>query len=183
MIAPSLRSAANAPYDPAISLTSYSWSCAEWVCARKHCLNQFGVTLTLLWAGIVEGLRIFEMPCWWTFKMYCRCICDPWSWSWSWSSSSSSSSPSSPSSSSSSPSSSSSLLKISWCYYQIQHVCHRGWRTFWPLMKICWCYFQNQHICQRRWWICWSLMKISWCYSLVNTFVRGCGGFVDPLWR
>ena len=177
MIAPSLRSAANAPYDPAISLTSYSWSCAEWVCARKHWLNQFGVTLTLLCAGIVEGCVFLKCHAGGLSK--CRCICDPWSWSWSWWSSSSS--PSSSSSSPSSSSSSSSLMKISWCYYQIQHVCHRGWRTFWPLMKICWCYFQNQHICQRGWWICWSLMKISWCYSLVNTFVRGCGGFVDLL--
>ena len=35
----------------------------------------------------------------------------------------------------------------------------------------------------KGWWICWSLMKISWCYSLFNIFVRGGGGFVDPLWR
>jgi hypothetical protein len=30
------------------------------------------------------------------------------------------------------------------------------------LMKICWCYDQIQNICQRGWWICWSLMKTSW---------------------
>jgi dihydroxyacetone kinase len=33
------------------------------------CLNMFGATLTLLRAGIAEGLRIFEMPCQWTFNM------------------------------------------------------------------------------------------------------------------
>ena len=49
----------------------------------------------------------------------CRCICDPWSWSLS----------------SSSSWSSSSLMKLSWCYYQIQHICHRGWRIVWSLLK------------------------------------------------
>ena len=34
------------------------------------CLNMFGATLTLLRAGIAEGLRIFEMPCQWTFNMH-----------------------------------------------------------------------------------------------------------------
>ena len=87
----------------------------------------------------------------------CTCICHPWSWSWS--SSSSSSSPQS----SSSPSSSSSLMNISWCYYQIQHICHRGWRICWSLMKIWWCYVQIRHMFQRWWWVVWALMKISWC--------------------
>ena len=37
---------------------------------RKHGkLNKYGATLTLLRAGIAEGLRIFEMPCRWTFSM------------------------------------------------------------------------------------------------------------------
>jgi hypothetical protein len=29
----------------------------------------FGATLTLLRAGIAEGLRIFEMPCQWIFNI------------------------------------------------------------------------------------------------------------------
>ena len=95
----------------------------------------------------------------------CRCICDPWS------SSSSSSSPSS-----SSSSSSSSLMKICWCYYQIQHVCQRGW---WIPYKDKLISFLMQHICQRGWWICWPLTKISWCDSSFNIFV---GGVVD-FWR
>ena len=92
-------------------------------------------------------------------------------------------------------------------YYQIQHICHRGWMICWSLMRICWCYFQIQlifvkegggllipyedklmlfliqHICQSGWWVWSSLMKISWCYSLFNIFVRAGGGFDHPLWR
>ena len=36
----------------------------------KPLSNMFGATLTLLRAGIAEGLRIFEMPCRWTFSMW-----------------------------------------------------------------------------------------------------------------
>ena len=31
--------------------------------------NMFGATLTLLRAGIAEGLRFFKMPCRWTFNV------------------------------------------------------------------------------------------------------------------
>ena len=54
-------------------------------------------------------------------------------------------------------------MKVCWCYYQIQHICHRGWILFGSLMKICWswCHFQVQHICQRGcFFFFWFLMTI-----------------------
>ena len=35
----------------------------------SHYLRLYSATLTLLRAGITEGLRIFELPCRWTFNM------------------------------------------------------------------------------------------------------------------
>ena len=41
----------------------------------------------------------------------------------------------------------------------------QGVKDLWiPYMKICWCYYQIQHICHKGWRICWSLMKIGWCH-------------------
>ena len=50
------------------------------------------------------------------------------------------------------------LVKISWCYYPVQHV-SEGVADFWSLAKISWRYYHSQHICQRGGGL-WSVMKI-----------------------
>ena len=56
---------------PHIFVKNNSWIIVPivWLKISMRRLKMFGAALTLLRAGIAEGLRTFEMPCRWTFNM------------------------------------------------------------------------------------------------------------------